>query len=161
MQEYLFFPFAAWILISALMVVLCRQPMHAALGFGLSSLGTAALCAMVKAPFLAAAQALVYGGTAGLVSATLFAALAVKGEGDLRRVYGAAALGIAFLVLLARYLLASRVGTESEIELVPVDLGDLLFGEYALALYIVAALLLTASMAVVVLIRDPGYEGDH
>ena len=43
----------------------------------------------------------------------------------------------------------------------PVDPVDLLFGEYALALYIVAALLLTASMAVVVLIRDPGYEGDH
>ena len=83
MQDYLFFPTAVWVLVSALMVVLCRQPMHAALGFGLSSLGTAALCAMVKAPFLAAAQTLVYGGTAGLVSATLFAALAVKGGGDL------------------------------------------------------------------------------
>ena len=94
MQEYLFFPFAAWVLVSALMVVLCRQPMHAALGFGLSSLGTAALCAMGKAPFLAAAQALVYGGTAGLVSATLFAALAVKGEGYLRRVYGAVGWGL-------------------------------------------------------------------
>lgn len=161
MQEYLFFPFAAWVLVSALMVVLCRQPIHAALGFGLSSLGTAALCAMVEAPFLAAAQALVYGGTAGLVSATFFAALAVKGEGYLRRVYGATALGIAFLVLLARYLLAFRVGTGSEIELMPVDPGDLLFGEYALALYMVAALLLAAIMAVAVLIRDPGSEGDH
>ena len=159
MQDILFVLFAAWTLGTAAMVVCCRRPVYAALGLGLSALGTAALCALAAAPFLAAAQALVYGGTAGLICATLFAALAIEVEEGQRRVYGAAALGVALFVLLARYLIAYR--PPGEVESLPVAPGDLLFGEYALALYMVAALLLAAVIAIAVLIRSPDMAEDR
>ena len=92
MQDILFVLFAAWTLSTAAMVVCCRRPVYAALGLGFSALGTAALCALAAAPFLAATQALVYGGTAGLICATLFVALAIEVEEGQRRVYGVAAL---------------------------------------------------------------------
>jgi len=152
-QDILFVLFAAWTLSTAAMVVCCRRPVYAALGLGFSALGTAALCALAAAPFLAAAQALVYGGTAGLICATLFVALAIEVEEGHRRVYGAAALGVALFALLARYLIAYR--PPGEVESLPVAPGDLLFGEYALALYMVAALLLAAVIAIAVLIRSP------
>ena len=153
MQDILFVLFAAWTLGTASMVVCCRRPVYAALGLGLSALGTAALCALAAAPFLAAAQALVYGGTAGLICATLFAALAIRIEAGHRGVYGVAGLGVALFALLARYLIAYRPSGETES--LPVAPGDLLFGEYALALYMVTALLLAAVIAISVLIRSP------
>ncbi len=153
MQDILFVLFAAWTLGTAAMVVCCRRPVYAALGLGLSALGTAALCALAAAPFLAAAQALVYGGTAGLICATLFAALAIRIEAVHRGVYGVAGLGVALFALLARYLIAYRPSGETES--LPVAPGDLLFGEYALALYMVTALLLAAVIAISVLIRSP------
>ena len=153
MQDILFVLFAAWTLGTAAMVVCCRRPVYAALGLGLSALGTAALCALAAAPFLAAAQALVYGGTAGLICATLFAALAIRIEAGHRGVYGVAGLGVALFGLLARYLIAYRPSGETES--LPVAPGDLLFGEYALALYMVTALLLAAVIAISVLIRSP------
>ena len=108
---------------------------------------------IVEAADLAAAQALVYGGTAGLICATLFAALAIRIEAGHRGVYGVAGLGVALFALLARYLIAYRPSGETES--LPVAPGDLLFGEYALALYMVTALLLAAVIAISVLIRSP------
>lgn len=157
MQDILFFFFAAWTLAAAAMVVCCRRPIYAAFGLGFSALGTAALCALAAAPFLAATLALVYGATAGLVSATLFAALAVKGESSRRGGYGAAALGMVLLVLLARYMIAYRPPTaDGPLSIAP---GDLLFGEYALALYMVAALLLAAVIAIATLTRSENSLG--
>ena len=158
MQDILFFFFAIWTLAAAAMVVCCRRPIYAALGFALSALGTASLCALAAAPFLAATLALVYGSTAGLLAATLFAALAVKADAGRRGMYVAVALGISLLLLLARYIVSYRPPTEIEASFAAP--GDLLFGEYALALYMVAALLLTATIAIAALTRSSNLQGE-
>jgi len=150
-QDILFFFFATWTLVAAGMVVFCRRPLYAAFGFGFSALGTASLCALAAAPFLAASLALLYGGTTGLVAATLFAALAIKGEPGRKGIYGAVALGLSLLLLMGHYIIGYRPPTEAEA--LPVTPGDLLFGEYALALYMVLALLLAAVLAISALNR--------
>ena len=151
MQEILFFFFAVWTLAAAIAVVCCRRPIYAAFSFGLCAFGTAALCALVAAPFLAATMALVYGGTVGLLSATLFAALAVKSEAKRRVEFGAMALGILMFVLLGRYMVGYPESTQ--VQRLSVAPGDMLFGEYALALYMVVGLLLAATISIAALTR--------
>lgn len=160
MHDLLFFIFSAWTLGAAAMVVMCRRPVYAALGLGLSSLGTAALCALLAAPFLAASQALIYGGTAGLVCAVLFAALVVPPSGISQRAYGAAALGVALFILLARFLFAYRDPVDGADGVASAALGGLLFGEYALAMYMVALILLAALLSIAVLVRNEVAEGE-
>jgi NADH:ubiquinone oxidoreductase subunit 6 (subunit J) len=96
-------------------------------------------------------MALVYGGTVGLLSATLFAALAVKSEAKRTVEFGAMALGILMFVLLGRYMVGYPESTQ--VQRLSAAPGDMLFGEYALALYMVAGLLLAATISIAALTR--------
>ena len=150
MQDALFAIFSAWTLGFAALAIGSRRAVYNALGLGFSSLGTAALCALAAAPLLAAAQALVYGVTAGLVCAALFAALAAPVEKGRWRAYGAGLWAVGLFALLAYFLIGYRPVDAAMSA--PVAAGAMLFGKYALALYMVAALLLAAVLAVAVLI---------
>ena len=151
MQEILFFFFAVWTLAAAIAVVCCRRLIYAAFSFSLCAFGTAALCALVAAPFLAATVALVYGGTVILLSATLFAASTIKSEAKLRVEFGAIALGILMFVLLGRCMVGYPESTQ--VQRLSVAPGDMLFGQYALALCMIAGLLLAATISITAFTR--------
>ena len=126
MQDALFAIFSAWTLGFAALAIGSRRAVYNALGLGFSSLGTAALCA------------------------ALFAALAAPVEKGRWRAYGAGLLAVGLFAVLAYFLIGYRpVDTAMS---TPVATGAMLFGKYALALYMVAALLLAAVLAVAVLI---------
>ncbi|MBS1153749.1 MAG: nuoJ, partial [Myxococcaceae bacterium] len=67
---------AAIILISALFVVRSKNLIHAVLWLALTLLGTAALYAILDAPFLAGVQVLTYVG--GVVTLTLFGVMVTR-----------------------------------------------------------------------------------
>ncbi|MDP6702396.1 MAG: hypothetical protein QGH25_22265, partial [Candidatus Latescibacteria bacterium] len=69
------------------------------------------------------------------------------------RAYGAGLLAVGLFALLAYFLIGYRpVDAAMSAPVAPVAAGAMLFGKYALALYMVAALLLAAVLAVAVLI---------
>ncbi len=162
-MTFLFYLFAALALFGGMGVVVCRNPVSAALSMILSFLGMASLFIQLDAYLVGTLQVLVYAGAIMVLFLFIIMLLDVPVEEKRRyplvRFAGAGAVVTAFLVLTT--LVLSRGGTAGRTlpTLAAAEsgasdvhhIGELLFGTYWLPVQIVGVLLLAATVGVVVL----------
>ena len=149
-------------LIAAIMMVLSRNAVHAALFLAGVMLSLAGLYAAQDAPFLAAVQVIVYTGAVLMLFLFVLMLVGVDSADSLvetLRGQRAAALvvGVSFAVLLMGAL-ASAVGdgdgaglAEANAEGNVVGIARLLFTKYVFAFEVTSALLITAALGAMVL----------
>ncbi len=170
MVETVFAVSAVLILVGAVGVVLFRNPVHAALSLVLTLIGVAALFVLNDAHFLAAVQVVVYAGAIVILFLFVIMLLGVDkaeklriepiaGQRPLAVVIGAglAAVLVTVVIIGADVLTGWRRqsgeraldGASTDIE----RIGRVLFGEFAFAVEITAALLTVAVVGAVILTR--------
>jgi len=155
-----FLLFAALVLVSALVVVLHRNPIYAVMSLVVTLVSIAVLFVLLGAPFLAAIQVLVYTGAIVVLFLFVIMLLNVSGDGStafgLQKIVAAgAAVGFSTLLLV---LFWGRFGglplsplKEADVALRP--LARALLGTYLLPFEMVGLLLLAAVTAATVLAR--------
>lgn len=149
-------------LVAAVMMVLSRNAVHAALFLAAVMLSLAGLYAVQDAPFLAAVQVIVYTGAVLMLFLFVLMLVGVDSSDSLvetLRGQRAAALvaGLGFAVLLVSAL-ASAVGDTKGVGLEQanaegnvIGIARLLFTRYVFAFEITSALLITAALGAMVL----------
>ncbi len=164
-QALLFYLMGSIAVISALLVIVQRNPVHSAIYLVVSFLAMAGIYVTLEAEFIAAVQVLVYAG--GIVVLFLFVIMLVQLEPlqarKIRRLQGAVMV-LMVVLLVASFLPiflgmntaeASAGATESfragggNLQAV----GDLLFKSYLLPFEIASVLLLVAMVGAVILAR--------
>jgi NADH-quinone oxidoreductase subunit J len=162
MADFLFYVFAALILGSALMVVLNRDAVNAAMFLILAFVGVAGLFVLLEAYFLAVLQILVYAGA--VVVLFLFIVMLLNVDTRARRtasVRSATAGIVAFAIMVstALWLFSSDHITAPPAATVSAPgaglkiFGQQLFTTYLLPLQVTGFLLLMAMIGVIVLGR--------
>ena len=170
MAEAVFVVAAALMLAGAVGVVASRNPVHAALFLVQTLVGVALLFVLNDAHFLAAVQVVVYAGAIVILFLFVIMLLGVDKAEELRiePIFGqrplAAVVGVALAAVLGTVILAGagmlsgirRSGGERALDGETTDIermGRVLFGEFAFAVEITAALLTIAVVGAVVLTR--------
>ncbi len=159
LEPFAFYLFASALLISGLMVILLRNPVHAVLSLVLAFFSSAGLWMMLHAEFLAILLVLIYVGAVMVlflfVVMMLDINLAVLREGFIR--YLPVGATVAVLMATGMIFLLLQSGA-SEVPPVPgvadeasnvQQIGELLFTEYLYPFEIAGALLLLAILAVI------------
>ncbi len=163
-QDALFYVFSAFTLVSALLVILNRRPVNAAMAMILTIVGVAANFFLLDAPFLATLLIMVYAGA--VIVLFLFVIMLV--DPDLKPLKSGwikiAIFGAVFLALCAAgtFWLFNVSGALPANEISPATgtlayssdakvFGGLLFSKYAFLVEAVALLLLAAMAAVFML----------
>jgi NADH:ubiquinone oxidoreductase subunit 6 (subunit J) len=158
-----FYIFAATVIAGGLGVVLARNTVHAALCLIGSLLGVAGVYILLSVEFLALVQVLIYGGAVMVL--ILFALMLTRIEdlrtqkldGDQRPL--AAVAAIALLAAFAAMFSQTEWPRDiQEITTVPfTDIGDALFGRWAVPFEIASLVLLVALVgAVVIAMQEQG-----
>lgn len=178
MAEVVFVVSAALMLVGALGVVVSRNPVHAALFLVQTLMGVALLFILQGAHFLAAVQVVVYAGAIVILFLFVIMLLGVDkaeelqvepiiGQRPLAMVVGAAlaaALGTVIIAAADRFSgirQPSGIGERAlDNEATDIErMGRVLFGEFAFAVEITAALLTIAVVGAVVLTRRGRSDG--
>ena len=157
-------------LLSALFVVRSTNLVHAVMWLALSLLGTAALYAMLDAPFLSGIQVLTYVG--GVVTLMIFGVMITRRHdgsaieaGSVKRLRGAAAASALFVVLLAAVLKTEFPSGDAPPPPTTRELARSLLEDNLLAFEVASLLLLAAIVGATVLSRrrdaDPDAQGEH
>ena len=180
MAEAVFIVAAALMLVGAVGVVASRNPVHAALFLVQSLVAVALLFILQGAHFLAAVQVVVYAGAIVILFLFVIMLLGVDkaeelrvepivGQRPLAVVFGAALAAVLGTVIIAASDVLSGMrrpsgageraldGEAADIE----RMGRVLFGEFAFAVEITAALLTIAVVGAVVLTRRRPRDGDR
>ncbi len=150
-------------IVSALYVVRCANLIHAVLWLALTLLGTAALYAMLEAPFLAGVQVLTYVG--GVVTLMIFGVMltqrhdgAVPVASNVRNLAGAgAAIALCALLFVAVGRSDLATGTPPPAP-TTAEIGRSLIDEHLVAFEALSLLLLAAIVGAVVLARRKDHE---
>lgn len=154
--------------IAALYVVRSRNLVHAVLWLGLVLLGTAALYALLDAPFLAGIQVLTYVG--GVVTLMIFGVMVTRrhdgsliAAGSVKSVRGFVAALAFFGVMAAAILNTEFPSHEAPAPTTTRDLGRALLVDHVLAFETASVLLLAAIVGAIVLVRrrEAGREGQE
>jgi NADH-quinone oxidoreductase subunit J len=160
MSPVLFWLFSALMLGFGLAVVINRSPVASALSLVVSFLGLAALFVSLDAFFIGTIQVLVYAGAVMVLFLFIIMLLDLKAEQRRKfnkiAVAGGLGVSLGFLSVLASVLSRNPAG---RVPLTPLpqgiddvpEVGRLLFSNYNLPFQIVGAILLVASIGVVVL----------
>lgn len=168
MADFLFYLFAALIVGSALMAVLNRDAVNAAMFLILTFVGVAGMFVLLEAYFLAVLQILVYAGA--VVVLFLFIIMLLNVETRARRslkLMSALASAVSFTLLVTGVLwLFSRdkIAAPLAADVVAPGSGLKIFGQqlfttYLLPLQVTGFLLLMAMIGVIVLGRRQKAEG--
>ena len=159
-----FYLFAATVLAGGLGVVLARNTVYAALFLIVSLLGVAALYVLLSVEFLALVQVLIYGGAVMVL--VLFALMLTRvrdaGErmdGAQRPLAAVAALAL-FAAFVTMFVQTDWPRDVDQLTTVPfTDIGDALFGRWAVPFEIASAVLLAALVgAIVIAMQEDGEE---
>ena len=170
MAEAVFVVAAVIILAGAIGVVASRNPVHAALFLVQTLVGVAVLFVLNDAHFLAAVQVVVYAGAIVILFLFVIMLLGVDKAEELRiePIFGqrplAAVVGAALAAVLGTVVITSadvltgsrRTGGDRALDGASTDIermGRVLFGEFAFAVEITAALLTVAVVGAVILTR--------
>ncbi len=165
MSVIVFYLFAAVAILGAVGVVSLRNPVHSALCLAVTFCSLAALYVLLNAPFIAAAQVMVYAGAILILFLFVIMLLSPEletGTGPLKMQRWLAALfGIALVVELGLVLggavMPAASGPYSSERLAQVGnveaVGALLFTDYLLPFEITSLLLLIAIVGVIVLTK--------
>ncbi len=148
-------------LAAAIGVVLSRQPVHSALFLLVNFATLAVMYVTLEAPFLAAAQIIIYAG--GIVILILFVIMLIGSERIETRAehriwtpYVALLLGIILIASITSVLVATPEGTATTAAIQggnPEHLGFTLFTRYILPFELTAVLLLVALLGALLLAR--------
>lgn len=160
MPDMLFYVFAALTLVFGFLVIanpFSRSPVTSAMFLVLTMVSLAGLFVLLQAFFLAAVQVLVYAGAVMVLFLFVIMLLDLKTE-ERRKINkpGAALGGVAvgaFLFLFLQSLFKSELSPSASPTLVggAVNLGKLLFRQYALPFEVISVLLLVAMVGVILL----------
>jgi len=155
--------FAVLVLVTittAMVVVTTRNIMHAAVFLGASFVGVAGIYLLLDAPFIAAAQVLIY---VGAITVLILFALMMTAQSVLRESRGdrpwKILAGIVSFVLFALVLLPTirrtewAVGAEGTRDTLAY-LGSGLLGTYLIAFEVASVLLLVALVGAIVLAKE-------
>jgi len=160
MPDMLFYVFAALTLIFGFLVIAnpwSRSPVTSAMFLVLTMVSLAGLFVLLQAFFLAAVQVLVYAGAVMVLFLFVVMLLDLKVEERRKLRKAGVALGVVavsgFIFLFLKSLLHSELSPAASPTLAggTVNLGKLLFRQYALPFEIVSVLLLVAMVGVVIL----------
>jgi NADH-quinone oxidoreductase subunit J len=160
-----FYIFAALAVLGALGVVLARNPVRSALSLAVVLICHAVMYILLDAPFIAAAQVMIYAGA--ILILFLFVIMVLNprleiGEGRLRgQTTAAVVIGLALAAeiafVLSRGALASTTGKYTPEVIAAFGhtqlIGQLLFSDFILPFEITSFLLLVAIMGVITLAR--------
>lgn len=160
-MEYIFYVLGAFTVITALLVVFSKNPIHSVLYLVLTFFGIAAQYLMMSAEFLAVVQIIVYAGAIMVLFLFVLMLLNLNKDNEPQKsnlVKGIATLsGGALLLLIVAVL---RQGTVAQESGVAVDgsaagLGQLLFTDFVVP-FEVASVLFIAAMVGAVLLGKSG-----
>lgn len=161
LSSALFYLFAAVIVLSAVGVIVSKNPVHAVLFLVLTFFTSAALWILLKAEFLALILVLVYVGAVMVLF--LFVVMMMDIQKEQLKALGKEHLAIAAgigIIILAEVVLVVIKGFMHEVSVVPDvsltqgqvgPLGHLLFTKYLFAVEVVAIVLLVALVGAVTL----------
>jgi NADH-quinone oxidoreductase subunit J len=156
----IFYALAIVILVSTLLAITRRQPVHAVLYLIVAFLGTAVLFFLLGAPLLAAFMVIIYAGA--IMVLFLFVVMlfqqSPKGAGLLPQWGPATLLGVVFLAVVVAMVFkdpSSGIVLHGAV-VQPRDFGHFLFDRYWLAVEIVSILLLVALVAITQLGKGGG-----
>ena len=157
---------AAVVVVAAILVVRSRNLVRAVLWLALALLGTAALYALLDAPFLAGVQVLTYIG--GVVTLMIFGVMVTgRHTGAVAEIDRAGSLrGLlvagGFLALVGGAILSTDLSGPPPPPPTTAELARSLLDEYLLPFEVTSLLLLAAVIGAVVLARrrDPGLAGE-
>ncbi len=160
-------------LVAALMMVLSRNTVHAALFLAAVMLSLAGLYAAQDAPFLAAAQVIVYTGAVLMLFLFVLMLVGVDASDSLVETLrghriATVVVGIGFAGLLVATIGGAVVGDDGTVAAVGLDAANeegnvvgiarVLFTDYLFAFEITAALLITAALGATVLTHNERTE---
>jgi len=163
MEAILFWVFAVTAIVSALVVILAKNPITSALGLIVTFFVLAGYYVLLSAQFLAAVQVIVYAGAIMVLFLFVIMLLNLQKLPDMfpqKRtgfLLGIAVGGVFFLMALKALTGISVTGSPSQIDVdmgSSANLGTRLFTTYLLPFEIASVLLLSAIIGAVVLIRQ-------
>jgi NADH-quinone oxidoreductase subunit J len=161
----IFYVLAMVILVSTLLAITRRQPVHAVLYLVVAFLGTAALFFLLGAPLLAAFVVILYAGA--IIILFLFVIMLYQRSprelGQLPEWGPATLLGAIFLAVTVAMIFkdpGSGIVLRSAV-VQPGDFGHFLFDRYWLAVEIVSILLLVALVAIIQVGKGRGTSRDE
>lgn len=164
LESILFFTFAAIAVISAILVVVCRNPINSALSLVVTFFCLAVFYVMLDAPFLAAVQIMVYAGAIMVLIIFVIMLLNIQAESGKRSAHGLVASGIVGAAILFETVWLLSKGAISEnrgimdrafilkeghTELI----GRAMFSDFLLPFEITSLLLLAAIIGAVILAK--------
>jgi NADH-quinone oxidoreductase subunit J len=160
-----FYVFAALAVLGGLGVVTLRNPVHAALSLGLVFISLAAMYILLSAPFIAAAQVMIYAGAILILFLFVIMVLnprldlgqgALPGQGIAAAIVGLALIVVVGIALLNGHL-APATGQFTPEVIARVGhtqiIGLLLFTDFLLPFEITSLLLLVAIIGVISLAK--------
>jgi NADH-quinone oxidoreductase subunit J len=165
MEIFVFSLFAVLAILAAIGVIALQNPVHSALSLAVVFVALAALYVLLSAPFIAAAQVMVYAGAILILFVFVIMLLSPgtdRGAGALKSQRGLAVIFgcvlVAQLVVIgASAVLPSTLGKYTPAYLARVGdvqaIGELLFTDFALPFEITSFLLLVAIVGVIVLAK--------
>jgi len=161
MPAYLFWIFAALMLVFGAAVVINRNPVASALSLVLSFLGLSALFMSLDAFFIGVIQVLVYAGAVMVLFLFIIMLLDLRAEErrKINAVAFAGGLAVALALFVQIYLVVGQLrGADQNfppLGAAPIDdvraVGLLLFNNYNLPFQIIGVLVLVATIGVIVL----------
>ena len=160
-----FFVLAFLIIASAIFVVTSKNIFHSAIFLILALFGVAGMFVLLQAPFLAAAQVLIYVGAISILM--IFAVMLTSriADASLRHTNEQVGLGLVVSAGLLAVILYSLYQTPFEVSGLPVTegagmtLGKLLLTKYVLPFEVISVLLLAALIGAVVIARKDTRHG--
>jgi NADH-quinone oxidoreductase subunit J len=158
-ETWLFYAFAAVLLVSGMLVITARNPVHGVLFLVLAFFTAAGIWLLLRAEFLAIALVVVYVGAVMVLFLFVVMMLDINlervREGFWRNLPLALIVG-GVMVLEMAAILANRIFATRPVALAPgysntKELGRVLYTQYAFAFEIAAVLLLVAIIAAIAL----------
>lgn len=166
MEQAFFLVFAAAAVITALTVVLARNPVHSALALMACFLQISAIFVLLGSPLLAVIQIFVYVGAIMVLFLFVIMMIDVRQAVLGRFLPGANLPAMAMLVLLGVEMLALVLWSERFSVAAPTaartagevrEIGTTLFADYLLPFEVASVILLAALVGAIVLVRrEPG-----
>lgn len=166
MTAFFFFPIAIVVLISAILVIFFRNPVHSALSLVLTFFSLAGLYILLNAPFIAAIQVLVYAGAIMVLFLFVIMLLnldRVKKERErhpLQKAFGILIASLLLVVLgsvIASGILYGTKGIHTVEKVAAIGntkaIAGLLFTDWVLPFEITSILLLAAIVGAIVLTK--------
>ena len=161
-ETIFFYGVAAIAIISAILVITCKNPINSALSLVMTFFCLAVFYVMLDAPFLAVVQVMIYAGAIMVLIIFVIMLLNIQVETSKRSVHGMVIGGIIGFVILCEtgYLLLNGTiyanrGPMDQSLIVRVGhtelIGKAMFGDFLLPFEITSLLLLAAIIGAVVL----------